>query len=59
MTNLGEKCKEIVELLYFKGFTQKEASEALQMPLDIINYEPKLYSTIKSYGIIIWILKHT
>ena len=36
VTNLGEKCKEVIELLYFKGFTQKEASEALQMPLGTI-----------------------
>jgi RNA polymerase sigma-70 factor (ECF subfamily) len=36
VTNLGQKCKAIIELLYFKGFTQKEASEALQMPIGTI-----------------------
>ena len=36
VTHLGEKCKEVIELLYFKGFTQKEASEALQMPIGTI-----------------------
>lgn len=36
VTHLGQKCKEIIELLYFKGFTQKEASEELQMPIGTI-----------------------
>ena len=36
VTNLGEKCKAIIELLYFKGFTQKEASEELQIPIGTI-----------------------
>ena len=36
VTQLGEKCKAVIELLYFKGFTQKEASEKLQMPLGTI-----------------------
>mgnify|MGYP000173499784 CR=1 FL=1 len=36
VTNLGEKCKAIIELLYFKGFTQKEASEELQMPIGTV-----------------------
>ncbi|WP_439127339.1 RNA polymerase sigma factor [Polaribacter sp.] len=33
---LGDKCKSVIELLYFKGFTQKEASEELEMPLGTI-----------------------
>ncbi|MEF3078773.1 RNA polymerase sigma factor [Winogradskyella poriferorum] len=36
VTNLGQKCKEVIELLYFKGFTQKEASEELKMPIGTI-----------------------
>ncbi|MGJ8550285.1 RNA polymerase sigma factor [Winogradskyella wichelsiae] len=36
VTELGEKCKAVIELLYFKGFTQKEASEELQMPIGTI-----------------------
>ncbi|WP_111684521.1 RNA polymerase sigma factor [Winogradskyella tangerina] len=36
VTNLGQKCKEVIELLYFKGFTQKEASEELNMPIGTI-----------------------
>jgi RNA polymerase sigma-70 factor (ECF subfamily) len=36
VTQLGQKCKEVIELLYFKGFTQKEASEELQMPIGTI-----------------------
>lgn len=36
VTNLGQKCKDVIELLYFKGFTQKEASEELNMPLGTI-----------------------
>lgn len=33
---LGDTCKSVIELLYFKGFTQKEASEELEMPLGTI-----------------------
>jgi len=36
VTKLGEKCKAVIELLYFKGFTQSEASEALNMPIGTI-----------------------
>lgn len=36
VTELGEKCKEVIELLYFKGYTQKEASETLQTPIGTI-----------------------
>lgn len=33
---LASKCTKIIELLYFKGFTQKEASETLNMPIGTI-----------------------
>lgn len=33
---LGETCKSLIELLYFKGFTQVEVSEELKMPLGTI-----------------------
>jgi RNA polymerase sigma factor (sigma-70 family) len=36
VTKLAEKCKEVIELLYFKGYTQKEASEALKTPIGTI-----------------------
>lgn len=36
VTNLGQKCKDVIELLYFKGFTQKEASKELNMPIGTI-----------------------
>jgi RNA polymerase sigma factor (sigma-70 family) len=36
VTKLGKACKEVIELLYFKGFTQKEASEELDIPLGTI-----------------------
>mgnify|MGYP001101806543 FL=1 len=36
VTKLGDKCKSVIELLYFKGFTQKEASEELDMPIGTI-----------------------
>lgn len=36
VTHLGDKCKAIIEALYFKGFTQKEASEELQIPIGTI-----------------------
>ncbi|WP_091897531.1 RNA polymerase sigma factor [Polaribacter sp. KT25b] len=33
---LGDTCKAVIQLLYFKGFTQKEASEELEIPLGTI-----------------------
>lgn len=33
---LGEKCKKIIEFLYFKGYTQKETAEALEIPIGTI-----------------------
>lgn len=36
VSKLKEKCKEVIELLYFKGYTQSEASEALDMPIGTI-----------------------
>lgn len=36
VTNLTEKCKNVIHLLYFKGLTQKEASEELNIPLGTI-----------------------
>lgn len=36
VAKLGEKCKSVIELLYFRGYTQTEASEALNMPVGTI-----------------------
>lgn len=36
VSKLAAKCKEVIELLYFKGYTQTEASEALDMPIGTI-----------------------
>lgn len=36
VSKLAEKCKQVIELLYFKGYTQSEASEALDMPIGTI-----------------------
>ncbi|MEW4925589.1 sigma-70 family RNA polymerase sigma factor [Algibacter sp. 2305UL17-15] len=36
VSKLAEKCKKVIELLYFKGYTQSEASEALDMPIGTI-----------------------
>lgn len=36
VSKLAAKCKEVIELLYFKGYTQKEASETLKMPIGTI-----------------------
>ncbi len=36
VTKLGDTCKSVIELLYFKGFTQKEAAEELEMPLGTV-----------------------
>ncbi|APX99786.1 RNA polymerase sigma-70 factor (ECF subfamily) [Lacinutrix venerupis] len=33
---LAEKCKKVIDLLYFKGYTQKEASETLEIPIGTI-----------------------
>jgi len=33
---LKKKCVKVIELLYFKGYTQKEASETLEMPIGTI-----------------------
>ena len=33
---LAEKCKAVIELIYFKGYTQLEASETLDMPIGTI-----------------------
>ncbi|MBM1107637.1 sigma-70 family RNA polymerase sigma factor [Aurantibacter crassamenti] len=34
--NLKEKCTQIIDLLYFKGYTQKEASEELDIPVGTV-----------------------
>ena len=36
VNQLADTCKKIIELLYFKGYTQKEASESLDMPIGTI-----------------------
>lgn len=34
--HLAKKCRDLIELLYFKGYTQKEASETLEIPIGTI-----------------------
>lgn len=34
--NLKEKCLRIIEMLYFKGYTQKEVSKELDIPLGTV-----------------------
>ena len=36
VSKLAKTCIEVIELLYFKGYTQKEASETLKMPIGTI-----------------------
>jgi RNA polymerase sigma-70 factor (ECF subfamily) len=36
LLGLREKCIQIIELLYFRGYTQKQASEALKIPLGTV-----------------------
>ncbi len=36
VSKLAKKCIEVIELLYFKGYTQQEASEALNMPIGTV-----------------------
>ncbi|WP_298518183.1 RNA polymerase sigma factor [uncultured Kordia sp.] len=33
---LAEKCKQLIDLIYFKGFTQKETAETLEIPLGTV-----------------------
>ncbi len=33
---LADNCKKLIDFLYFKGFTQKEASESLEIPLGTV-----------------------
>lgn len=33
---LGPKCKKLIDLLFFKGFTQKESAKQLQIPLGTV-----------------------
>lgn len=33
---LGPRCKKLIDLLFFKGFTQKESAEELQIPLGTV-----------------------
>ncbi len=36
LKNLKDTCIQIIDLLYFKGYTQKEASEELDIPLGTV-----------------------
>lgn len=36
LNGLKDKCREIISLLYFKGYTQKEVSETLDIPLGTV-----------------------
>ncbi|TAI48519.1 RNA polymerase sigma factor [Flagellimonas allohymeniacidonis] len=36
VVGLKQKCKQIIDLLYFKGYSQKEVAEALDIPLGTV-----------------------
>ena len=36
VTKLAKKCKEVIALIYFRGYTQKEVSATLEIPLGTI-----------------------
>lgn len=36
VSKLAENCKKLIHLIYFKGYTQKEASETLEIPLGTV-----------------------
>jgi RNA polymerase sigma-70 factor (ECF subfamily) len=40
---LKPKCIQIIDLLFFKGYTQQEASEELEIPLGTVKTQSKLY----------------
>ena len=42
LKKLGEDCKNVIHLLFFKGYTQKEASEELDIPLGTIKTRNRL-----------------
>ncbi|MBX2845320.1 MAG: sigma-70 family RNA polymerase sigma factor [Saprospiraceae bacterium] len=48
VAQLEQKYREIVELIYFKGFTQKEVQEQLDIPLGTI--KTRLRKAIKTLG---------
>ncbi|WP_010136123.1 RNA polymerase sigma factor [Ochrovirga pacifica] len=33
---LSEKCRKLIDLIFYKGYTQKETSEALEIPLGTV-----------------------
>jgi RNA polymerase sigma-70 factor (ECF subfamily) len=35
LSKLKPKCIQIIDLLFFKGYTQQEASEELEIPLEL------------------------
>ena len=41
VTSLKEQCQRLIELLYFKGYTQKEASEDLRIPIGTVKTNNK------------------
>ena len=36
LKGLTEKCKKLIEFLYFKGYTQKETAETLEIPIGTV-----------------------
>lgn len=36
VSKLAEKCKQIIDYIYFKGYTQKETAETLDIPLGTV-----------------------
>lgn len=36
VNKLADTCKKLIDLLYFKGYTQKEASESLEIPIGTV-----------------------
>lgn len=36
VTNLNKKCIQIIEMLYFRGFSQREAAEELAIPIGTV-----------------------
>lgn len=62
IANLTEEQQQIIEYIYFRGYTQQEASEELDLPLGTVKTKVRLaLKVLKNYFnliVFIWIYRH-